>query len=63
MARTRARPPQIVRLPRSLPLSRLKGATPTRAAIARRFSRPSSGSWASSVSESCSPTPGTLRSS
>ena len=34
-ARTRARPPQTVRLPRRVPLSRLKGATPTRAAVQR----------------------------
>ena len=45
-ARTRARPPQTVRLPRSVPLSRLKGATPTRAAISRRSNVPSSGRWA-----------------
>ena len=42
-ARTRARPPQTVRLPLRVPLSRLKGATPTRAAICRRSSVPSSG--------------------
>ena len=35
-ARIRARPPHTVRLPRSVPLSRLKGATPTKAAICRR---------------------------
>ena len=35
-ARTRARPPQTVRFPRRVPLSRLKGATPTKAAICRR---------------------------
>jgi hypothetical protein len=45
-ARTWARPPQIVRVPRSLPLSWLNGATPTRAAIFRRLSVPSSGRWA-----------------
>ena len=42
-ARTRARPPQTVRLPRRVPLSRLKGATLTRAATCRRSSVPSSG--------------------
>ena len=31
--RTEARPPRIERLPRLLPLSRLKGASPTRALI------------------------------
>ncbi len=35
--------PQTVRLSLSAPLSRLKGTTPTRAAIYRRFSVPSSG--------------------
>ena len=37
-ARTRARPPQVVRLPLWRPLSRLNGATPTRirAALRRR---------------------------
>ena len=35
-----------------------RGATPTRAAISRRFSIPSSGRLASGVRESCSPTPG-----
>ena len=35
--RTEARPPQIERLPRKRPLSRLKGATPTNAAISWRL--------------------------
>ena len=41
-------------------LSRLKGATPTRAAICRRSRVPSSGN-ARMVREICSPTPGTVR--
>src|SRR4051794_1398493 len=45
-ARNAARPAQIVRFPRSLPLSRLNGATPTRAAACRRVREPSSGSCA-----------------
>ena len=48
-ARNAARPAQMVRLPRILPLSRLNGATPTRAATCRRVSEPSSGSCASNV--------------
>ena len=55
--RTLARPPQTVRLPLIVPLSRLKGATPTRAAICLRFSVPSSGRYARRVRETCSPTP------
>ena len=47
--RTVGRPPAIVRWPRQGPLSRLSGATPTRAAIWRRSRRPSSGSSAISV--------------
>src|SRR6266481_7394070 len=57
--RTWARPPQIQRLPRKLPLSRLKGASPTSAAICLRLSAPSSGKCASRVVESTFPTPGT----
>jgi hypothetical protein len=53
-----ARPPQIQRLPRKLPLSRLKGASPTSAAICLRLSAPSSGKRASRVVESTFPTPG-----
>ena len=36
-----ARPPQITRLPRRVPLSRARGATPTSAAISLRVSCPS----------------------
>lgn len=57
--RTWARPPQTVRLPRSVPLSRWKGATPTKAAIWRRWSVPSSGSSAKRLTEVTCPTPGT----
>src|SRR3954470_6611683 len=62
-ARKAARPAQIVRRPRILPLSRLNGATPTRAAACRRVREPSSGSSASSVRALIGPTPGTERSS
>lgn len=41
--RTAARPPQIERLPRCLPLSHASGATPTSLAIARRSSVPQFG--------------------
>src|SRR3954452_21387808 len=60
-ARRVALPPPTVRLPRILPLSRLNGATPTRAAAWRRVSEPSSGSSASSVRALTGPTPGTER--
>src|SRR5216683_1715763 len=60
--RTCARPPQMQRLPRSFPLSRLNGARPARAAICLRLSIPSSGNCASRVLESTLPTPGTERS-
>src|SRR5262249_39893861 len=59
-ARTGARPPQMVRLPAHVPLSRFNGATPTRAAISWRLSRPSSGRSASRVVATTGPTPGTL---
>src|SRR4051794_5000966 len=62
-ARRVALPPPTVRLPRILPLSRLNGATPTRAAAWRRVSEPSSGSSASRVRALTGPTPGTERSS
>ena len=39
----------------------VESATPTSAAICRRFSLPSSGRWASRARESCSTTPGTVR--
>ena len=57
--RTSVRPPAMVRLPRIWPESRLTGATPTRAAIRRRSSWPSSGRSAIRVREVTSPTPGT----
>ena len=41
--RTCARPPQIVRRPRKVPLSQLSGATPTNAAICWRLRVPNSG--------------------
>jgi hypothetical protein len=44
-------------LPRHLPLSRLNGATPTRAATSRRLSWPSSGICASSKAAVRFPTP------
>ena len=47
--RTTARPPQVVRRPRKVPLSRFKGATPTNAAIWWRVKLLSSGSSAISV--------------
>src|SRR5262245_59945253 len=46
---TSARPPQMQRLLRKVPLSRLNGAKPARAAICLRLSSPSSGRWASRV--------------
>ena len=57
--RTEPRPPRIMRRPRSVPLSRLNGARPTRAAMRRRSNRPSSGSSAISVKAVIGPTPGT----
>src|SRR5229473_1735583 len=60
--RTWARPPQIQRLPRIFPLSRLNGARPASAAICLRLSIPSSGNCASRVLASTLPTPGTERS-
>src|SRR5882724_97452 len=59
--RTGARPPVTMRRPRSVPLSRLNGATPTRAAILRRVSRPSSGRSAMRVNAVTGPIPGTER--
>ncbi len=57
-----ARPTAPHRAPaRSIPLSRLSGATPTSAAISRRFSRPSSDSSARRVVASTRPTPGMPR--
>src|SRR3954464_14096435 len=51
------------RRPRMTPLSRLNGARPTKAAIARRSSCPSSGSSTTRVLEVTGPTPLKLRSS
>ena len=59
--RTAGRPPQIRRRPRNWPLSQLNGATPTKAAIARRSSVPNSGNSASSVRAVIRPMLGTLR--
>ena len=56
---TRDLPPQMQRCPLNAPLSRLKGATPTSAAICRRLSLPSSGSNASMVLARTGPAPGT----
>jgi hypothetical protein len=56
--RTSARPPQTDRFPLYWPLSRLSGATPTKWATSRRFSDPSSGNPASSVTDNTGPTPG-----
>ena len=53
-------PPHVERLPLNCPLSLLKGATPTRAAISLRFRRPSSGNSAMITLDNTSPTPGTL---
>ena len=55
-------PPHTERLPFIVPLSRLRGATPTREAICLRLRRPSSGNCASRVAANTGPTPGTLRS-
>ncbi len=54
-----ARPPQMRLRPCDLPLSLLKGATPTRAAICLRFRLPSSGSSAMRLLMRTGPTPGT----
>src|SRR3974390_890697 len=52
------RPPQMQRIPLSLPLSKSYGATPTSAAILVRLSWPSSGKSAIRVHASTAPTPG-----
>ena len=54
---TSALPPHTERLPRILPLSWFKGATPTSLLISRRLSRPSSGSAAISTALVPSPMP------
>lgn len=53
-------PPQVVRLPRIMPLSRLIGATPTRAALDCLLASPSSGKHAGRVRAVSLPMPGTL---
>lgn len=58
--RTGARPPQIRRLPRRVPLSQLNGHTPTKALMPWRFSVPSSGRLAIRVRVLTGPMPGTL---
>ena len=50
------------RLPRRLPLSRLNGAKPAKAAICLRLSAPNSGRCAIRMLDSTLPTPGTERS-
>src|SRR5215213_5308243 len=59
-ARTSALPPHTLRRPRRVPESRLRGATPTRAASRLCVSVPSSGTPASRVRARTGPTPGTL---
>jgi len=56
--RTCARPPQIVLRPRSVPLSPLSGATPTKAAICWRVRAPHSGSSNNNVRAHTGPIPG-----
>ena len=59
--RTAARPPAIMRRPRKVPLSRLIGATPTRAAISSAVEAlPVPAAWASRVRAVVEPIPGTL---
>ena len=60
-ARTVPRPPQMQRRPRCMPLSRLSGATPTRAASCFLPRVPSSGTSERRVRERTLPTPVTLR--
>lgn len=62
-ARICARPPQTVRFPRNVPLSRFSGAPPTNAAICLPVNVPSSGRVASNVVVTTGPTPGVLRKS
>jgi hypothetical protein len=61
VARTGARPPQIVRLPRRVPRARLKGATPTRAARRWRLNVPHAGRSSHRVRAQTGPIPGRLR--
>src|SRR2546426_8983447 len=55
--RTCARPPQMVRRPRRVPLSQFSGATPTKAAICCRVSVPNSGSSSRNVWAHTGPMP------
>jgi hypothetical protein len=55
-----ALPPQVVRVPRRVPLSRLSGAAPTRAAMRWRLHVPHSGRSSRSVRAHTGPMPGTL---
>src|SRR5438128_11427876 len=57
-ARTSARPPYTVRRPRRVPLSRLQGATPLKAASGWVPRGPHAGTWPSIVRASTGPTPG-----
>ncbi len=58
--RTPPRPPQTIRFPRSVPLSRARGATPARVAICLWLSAPSSGNSPSRTALTIGPMPGTL---
>ena len=55
--------PHTVRFPRRVPLSRLKGATPTRAATSLPLMLPNSGRRVITVAVTIGPIPGTPRSS
>jgi len=57
---TFARPPHTALVPLNLPLSLLKGATPTKAEIFRFSSLPNSGRLVKRASDNMGPTPGTL---
>ena len=57
----RRAPPKVVRVPRREPLSRLNGATPTRAAMRWRLKVPTSGRSSPSVRAHTGPMPGPLR--
>jgi hypothetical protein len=59
-ARTSALPPHTLRRPRRVPESRLRGATPTKAASRLCVSVPSSGTPANRVRARTGPTPGSL---
>ena len=55
--RTCARPPQIIRRPRRVPLAPLRGATPTKAALCCRVSVPNAGRSRSNVRAHTGPMP------